>query len=105
MNNTIWIVDDTADIFYAFIPAMAKQSRYRVEYVSHVKSLQAKPGDIIFLDLIGTGSSRFVPPAGTTVLSMTGSNKKADLRKPFTEAELMALLDSMLNPKKDLKAA
>lgn len=96
MKTTIWIVDDKADVFYDFIPAMARKGDYRLAYVNHVKHVHAKQGDIIFLDLIGTGANYWIPPEGTTVLSMTGSHQEADLHKPFSEKQLLSAIDMAL---------
>lgn len=94
-QSTIWVVDDLPDIIFSFTEALSEHVHFRFVYAASAREVNAVPGDIVFLDLNGTGADLLQVPEGVSVIRMTGGLKPADLYKPFTNEVIHKLVSTI----------
>ncbi len=94
-QKTIWVVDEAEEIIFSFMFALANMSDYRFVYVHGTNSVQAEPGDIIFMDLTENNSHDLKLKDGVHVVRMTDGDQPAELHKPFSGREVRNLVLKM----------
>lgn len=86
----LWIVED-APFCSILVKKMIIGQPFDIRIASHVSELtdQVKNGDVVLLDILGTGSETFSADDGVLVIRMSSDvNLSPDLIKPFTRDQL-----------------
>lgn len=104
-RQTIWIVEDEAEICCLFADLLVDYEAYNVVCVEDARRVRSQPGDFIFLDLNGT-RSQMLQPNGATVITMSGDDaQKPEIRKPFDFREIQRRMEEHLRARRSFTKA
>lgn len=102
---TIWIVEDDPDICCLFSDILLEFGNFMVVCVDDAANVAAKQGDLIFLDIHGTKSSR-LKANDARVVTMSGDGEiEPELAKPFQYSHIENLVKEFISKRRSGIAA
>jgi DNA-binding NtrC family response regulator len=104
-KSTIWIVEDEPEICCLFSDILLEFGGFMVVCVDSADQVDAREGDLIFLDIHGTKASR-LRSNNARVVTMSGDfSVKPDMAKPFHYEEIESFISSFIRAKTAAKAS